>query len=125
MAVLIDSSVWIEYFRNGNNFEKVDFLIDENLVVINDLILTELVPFLKLRNHRNIIDLLFNLNRIPVDVDWCQLIEFQYICLKNGLNGVGIPDLIIAQNVAQHNCKFYSLDKHLLKMSHLLKFAIF
>ena len=125
MAVLIDSSVWIEYFRNGNNFEKVDFLIDENLVVINDLILTELVPFLKLRNHRNIIDLLFNLNKIPVDVDWLQLIEFQYICLKNGLNGVGIPDLIIAQNVAQHNCKIYSLDKHFLKMSHLLEFANF
>ena len=125
MSVLIDSSVWIEYFRNGNNFEKVDFLIDENLVVINDLILVELVPFLKLRNHRKIIDLLFNLNRISIDVDWGQLIEFQYICLKSGLNGVGIPDLIVAQNVVQHNCKIYSLDKHFLEMSQLLEFAIF
>ena len=45
MSVLVDTSVWIEYFRSGNNFEKLDFLIDENLVVTNDLILAELIPF--------------------------------------------------------------------------------
>lgn len=51
MSVLVDTSVWIEYFRSGNNFEKLDFLIDENLVVTNDLILAELIPFLKIRNQ--------------------------------------------------------------------------
>ena len=125
MSVLIDSSVWIEYFRNGNSFEKVDFLIDENLVVINALILAELVPFLKLKNHRNLIGLLSNINKLSVDLDWNQLVDFQYTCLKNGLNGVGIPDLIIAQNALQFNCKIYSLDKHFREMSSLLKFEIF
>ncbi len=125
MSVLIDSSVWIEYFRNGNSYEKVDFLIDENLVVINYLILAELVPFLKLKNHRKLIGLLSNVNKLTVNIDWTQLVEFQYTCLKNGLNGVGIPDLIIAQNAVQHNCKIYSLDKHFLEMSKLLKFDVF
>ncbi len=125
MSVLIDSSVWIEYFRNGNSYEKVDFLIDENLVVINYLILAELVPFIKLKNHRKLIGLLSNVNKLTVNIDWTQLVEFQYTCLKNGLNGVGIPDLIIAQNAVQHNCKLYSLDKHFLEMSPLLKFEIF
>ena len=41
MSVLVDTSIWIEYFRIGNNFEKLDFLIDENLIVINDLILAD------------------------------------------------------------------------------------
>ena len=125
MSVLIDSSVWIEYFRNGNSYEKVDFLIDENLVVINDLILAELVPFLKIRNHLKLIGLLSNVHRGSVDVDWNQLVDFQYTCLKNGLNGVGIPDLIIAQNAVQHNCKIYTLDKHFLEMSKLFGFEIF
>ena len=49
MSVLVDTSVWIEYFKNGNNLDKLDFLIDENLVLINDLILSELVPFLRIR----------------------------------------------------------------------------
>lgn len=52
MSVLVDTSVWAEYFKNGNNFEQLDFLIDENLVVTNNLILAELIPFLKMRNQK-------------------------------------------------------------------------
>lgn len=51
MSALVNTSIWIEYFRSGNNSEKLDFLIDENLVVINGLILAELVPSLKVRNQ--------------------------------------------------------------------------
>jgi hypothetical protein len=35
MSVLVDTSVWVAYFRSGNGCEKLDFLIDENLIVIN------------------------------------------------------------------------------------------
>lgn len=125
MSTIIDSSVWIEYFRNGNNAEKVDFLIDENLVVTNDLILTELTPFLKLKRQHNLIKLLNKINNATIQIVWEQLIEYQYKCIKNGLNGVGIPDLIIAQNAIQHNCKIYSLDKHFTAMSKVFKFDIF
>ena len=62
MSVLVDTSIWIEYFRTGNNPEKLDFLIDENLIVINDLILAELVPSLRVRNQRKIVKLLYNIN---------------------------------------------------------------
>jgi len=55
MPVLVDTSVWIEYFRSGKNSAKLDFLIDENLIVMNDLILAELVPFLRVRNQNKII----------------------------------------------------------------------
>jgi len=55
MSVIVDTSVWIEYFRSGNNSAKLDFLIDEDLIVINDLILAELVPSLKVHNQRKIV----------------------------------------------------------------------
>jgi predicted nucleic acid-binding protein len=125
MSVLIDSSVWIEYFRNGNNYEKVDFLIDENLMVTNDLILAELTPFLKIRKQKALIGLLFNIGKLKIDINWDQLIELQYLCLQNGLNGVGIPDLIIVQNAIQNACKIYSLDKHFFSMSEFFDFEIF
>ncbi|MFH0780440.1 MAG: PIN domain-containing protein [Pseudomonadota bacterium] len=125
MSVLIDSSVWIEYFRNGNNYEKVDFLIDENLVVTNDLILAELTPFLTIRKQKILIDLLFNIGKLKTDIIWDQLIDLQYLCLQNGLNGVGIPDLIIVQNAIQNTSKIYSLDKHFLGMSGFLNFEVF
>lgn len=120
MSVLIDSSVWIEYFRNGNNYEKVDFLIDENLVVTNDLILAELTPFLKIRKQHNLVDLLNNISKVLIDIKWDQIIELQYLCLQNGLNGVGIPDLIIVQNAIQNLSQIYSLDKHFTIMNGFL-----
>ena len=124
MSVLVDTSVWIEYFRGGNNFEKLDFLIDENLVVINDLILAELIPFLKIRNQRKVIKLLNHINKLEIHIEWDQLIEFQYKCLKNGLNGVGIPDLIIIQNAKQNHCKIYSLDNHFKLIKDIVKIKL-
>ncbi len=124
MSVLVDTSVWVEYFRSGNNSEKLDFLIDENLIVTNDLILAELIPFLKVQKQRKLTNLLLNINKVNLSISWGQIIEYQYKCLKNGLNGVGIPDLIIAQNAKQNNCKIYSLDNHFSLMKDILTLKI-
>jgi len=124
MSTLVDTSIWIEYFRSGNNSEKLDFLIDENLIVINDLILAELVPFLKVSNQQKVINLLYNINKLNLLIDWNQIIEFQFKCLKNGLNGIGIPDLIIAQNAKQNRCEIYSLDSHFRLIKDILEFQV-
>ena len=124
MSVLVDTSIWIEYFRTGNNSGKLDFLIDENLIVINDLILAELVPSLRIRNQRKIIRLLKNINNLELSINWNQIIEFQFKCLKNGLNGIGIPDLIVAQNAKQHHSEIYSLDSHFKLMKDILKLQL-
>jgi predicted nucleic acid-binding protein len=120
MSVIVDTSVWIEYFRSGSNSTKLDFLIDEDLIVINDLILAELVPFLKIQNQKNIIKLLFNIKKLDLTLNWDQIIEFQFNCLKNGLNGIGIPDLIVAQNAKQNRCQIYSFDNHFRLMKDIL-----
>ncbi len=124
MSVLVDTSIWIEYFRTGNNSEKLDYLIDENLIVINDLILADLVPSLRIRNQRKIIRLLKNINNLELSINWNQIIEFQFKCLKNGLNGIGIPDLIVAQNAKQNHCEIYSLDSHFKLMKDILKLQL-
>ncbi len=60
MSVLVDTSIWIEYFR-----------------------------------------LLHKINKLEIVINWSQLIDYQYKCIKNGINGIGIPDLMIAQNAKQ------------------------
>ncbi|MBU4177184.1 MAG: PIN domain-containing protein [Desulfurivibrionaceae bacterium] len=124
MPILVDTSVWIEYFRHGKNLERLDFIIDENLVVTNDLILAELIPFLKIRKQNKIISLLHNINKLPININWEQIIEFQHKCLKNGLNGVGIPDLIIAQNAKQNGCEVYTLDNHFQLIKNIVKLEL-
>ena len=124
MSVLVDTSIWIDYFRGGNDSLQMDFLIDENLLVINDLILTELIPFLKIRNEMRVIDLLNNINRLELSINWNEITDYQYKCLRNGLNGVGIPDLLIAQNAKQNGCKIYTLYNHFYLMKDILSLWI-
>jgi hypothetical protein len=119
MQVLVDSSVWIDYFRNGDNSSRLDGLIDDNIIVINDIILAELVPFLKIKNETKIIRLLGAIKKMPLNIAWDEIIQFQVDCLQSGINGVGIPDLLIAQNARQNQCHLYSLDKHFHVLSQL------
>jgi len=112
MSVLVDSSVWIEYFRGSSNQGKLDFLIDEDLVVVNELILAELIPALHLKRQQKLIALMHEITCPPLAVDWDDLTQMQITCLRHGINHVGIPDLMIAQHAIQNHLELYSHDKH-------------
>ena len=112
MPVLIDTSVWIDYFRTGLLTHVLDPLLSENQVLTNDLILAELLPYLEVRRQNSLITLLKQVERLPLEIDWEEIINLQVCCLKNGFNGLGIPDLIIAQIAMQHSVPVLSRDKH-------------
>jgi len=118
--VLVDTSVWIDYFRSGNQSAELDVLIDLNVIITNDLILAELIPFLKLKGQVKVIKLFNEIKRMPLKIDWGDIIESQWLCLKSGSNGIDIPDLIIAQNAKENGCDVFSLDKHFLMLSQIL-----
>ena len=124
MEVLVDTSVWIDYFRGDTNAQDLDLLIDENLLATNDLILTELIPYLKIKKQTKVIALLNEIKKLPLDIQWAEIIDYQVKCLKGGANGIGIPDLIIAQNAKQQNCKVYTLDKHFRLLNKILKLKL-
>jgi len=112
MKVLVDSSVWVAYFRGTDELPLVDWLIEEDMVVTNDLILAELTPLLLVHRERRLVGLLHDIERFPLTLDWDGIIQLQVTCLRNGINKVGIPDLVIAQFAMQNNLSLFSLDKH-------------
>ena len=120
--ILIDSSVWVDYLKsnNSNIQKKFEILIDNGLVCTNELILAELIPALLSRKEKEIIDILYSVQKIPLDIHWQEIITWQYHCIKKGFNHVGLPDLIIAQNAVQNNLSLFSLDKH---FSQIVKIA--
>lgn len=125
MSVLVDTSVWIEYFRNAEQSDVLEMLIEENLVVTNELILAELIPALQIRKLSELITLLREIKRQPMNIDWNDIIKMQTLCLNNGRNGVGIPDLIIAQNSIQGDLRLLSNDKHFFIISKFLSLDIY
>ena len=125
MQVLVDSSIWIDYFRGGGQSGSVDALIDANLLYTNDVILAELIPALRLKRHYRVVNLLKEIALLRLEIDWDELIAIQTQCLQNGLNGIGIPDLIVAQNAKQNQCLVYSLDRHFAYLSDYLGFGLY
>lgn len=109
---LIDTSIWIDYFKSGSVSTLMDDLISENLLVCNEIILAELIPYLQIKSQTELIALLRQIKRLPLSINWPDITQLQYQCLKSGINGIGIPDLIIAQNAMQFDLPIYSLDKH-------------
>jgi len=124
MNILVDSSIWIDYFRSGKNSEMLDDYIDQNLICTNYLILSEIIPSLKIKKQSKVINLLYNINRIPLNLDWSKIIDLQTKCLKNGINKVGIPDLIILDNVLQNDLTLYTLDNHFFLIQKFVQFSI-
>lgn len=115
--VLVDSSVWISYFRDSNSHNALSKLISNNQICTNDLILSELLPHLKMKKQNEVIDGLLQIDCIPLDIHWDTIINLQIQNLKFGINRVGIPDLIILENAVANNLILYTEDKHFRLMS--------
>ncbi|WCL50700.1 PIN domain-containing protein [Leptospira sp. GIMC2001] len=125
--VLVDSSVWIDYFRGRNSHvEKIiDQLIELDIIFTNDLILAELFPliiFNKLTKLKNCLEIV---PKFQLNIQWDQIINYQILNIKSGINKVGIPDLIIAQNAIQNNSILFSLDRHFELMSKNLNLKLY
>ena len=123
--ILVDSSVWIEYFKGNDRTLPLNKLLDLNNICINDLILAELLPSINHKKENVLKELLLTITKVPLNVNWNTIIYMQTQNLKNGINKVGIADLIIAQNVIDNDLELYTLDRHFELMSELQDFRMF
>lgn len=121
--VLIDTSVWIEYFKKGG-IPKLDRLIEEDLACINELILTELAPSLLMKKETEILEGLQAIEMIPLNIDWAIIRDYQLMNLKNGINKIGIPDLIILNQIIDRKISLFSFDKHFQLMQNILTYDL-
>lgn len=122
--ILIDSSVWIDYFKYGKN-GFLDDLIREDFVVTNEIILTELIPYCMKIGQHELVESLQSLPLLPLNIDWQIIQLMQFKNLENGINGVGIPDLIILQQVIDRRIVLWTADKHFYAMQACFNFELF
>ena len=123
--ILVDTSIWIDYFRSKGKHTILDELITNNQVCTNDLILAELIPFIHSKGNEKLVESLLSLIIYRIHIDWDQIIKFQIINLQNGINRVGIPDLIILENVIDNDLFLFTADKHFHLMTKLFHLKLF
>ena len=122
MVSLVDSSVWITFF--AGEASSLDQLLEEGEACLSEIILMELQPFLHIHRDQKIIDLLETVKRVPMRVDWAELRMIRIEILQNGINKVGIPDLIILQQALQNNLPICSFDKQFKLMKEIFDFEL-
>ena len=123
--ILVDTSIWIDYFRNGNTADALDKLIESDMICINDVILSELLPSINQRHEEELKELLLSFPKLQMKIDWNEIVFMQTENLRNGINRVGLPDLIIAQNTIQNKVKLFSCDRHFQLIKNLFPLQLF
>ncbi len=119
-GILVDTSVWIAYFRGDECTRRLDEDIDANTICTNELILSELLPQIRLKKENDLAEILGTVKKLPLEINWEQIRDYQLINLQNGIDKVGVPDLIIYQNAIMTGATLLSLDKHFqLMASHI------
>ena len=123
--ILVDSSVWIEYFKGTERAILLNELIDNNSLCINDLILAELLPAINQRKEVQLREMLMSVAKAELKINWNQIVYMQTQNLLHGINKVGIPDLLIVQNAIDNNLQLFSYDKHFWLMSEMFDLRLF
>ena len=62
------------------------------------MILSELLPLIRLRKVNDLAETLNTVKKLSLEINREQIRDYQLINLRNGINNVGIPDLIVYQN---------------------------
>ena len=113
MKYIIDSCVWIDYFKYKKYFQEISDLLINNLSFVNKIILAELIPSAQVFREDEFIACLSGINVVPLDIDWDEIIEIQYECIKSGINKLGLLDIAIAQNAKQNSMGIFSSNRHM------------
>ena len=117
--VLVDTSLWIDFFRGNAVASALHTLIESNQIAINELILAELLPSIVVKKEDNLHRLLLAVRKVELRIDWQEITRMQTRNLESGNNPVGIPELIIAQNALQNELILFENDKHFRNMKSL------
>lgn len=123
--VLVDTSIWIDFFRGNKTAKPLVELIEDGRIVTNDLILAELIPSIEHKREQNLKELVLSIERVELQIDWARITRMQHENLVNGFNNVGIPDLMIAQNAIDHDLVVFENDKHFHPMAKLFGLKLF
>ncbi|MDR1935796.1 MAG: PIN domain-containing protein [Candidatus Accumulibacter sp.] len=117
MNYIVDSCVWIDFFREKLHFHEISGLLIDNLAATNEVILAELIPSARANNEHDFIDCISGINVASLTIDWNEIIEIQYRCVKSGIHKLGLLDIVIAQNAKQNNMGIFSTDRHMILLS--------
>ena len=113
--ILIDTSIWINYFRNKSDTfsRQVDNLLSQNQIYVPRIVIAELIQGAKSdREVAAVKEFLEAFHIIDQKEDaWIRAGELSYNLKKKGKR-VNLTDCYITIIAEQCGCKIFTLDEH-------------
>ena len=112
--VLVDTSIWIEFFKPKSDIgDKLEKLIKENSVWTCGIVLFELVQGTKSDHEKSkILGILSDLKYIEMTLLlWRKAGELSVSLKQKGMN-LPLSDIFIATIAIEHHLHVFTLDKH-------------
>ena len=126
--VLIDTSVWINYFKDGDKkfAEKVDEVLTFPDVYVPKVVLAELIQGAKSEREISVIEEFIGAFKIidQTEDTWLKAGRLSFSMKKKGIT-VNIVDCYIAVIANENNCMIFSLDEHFKSIKKFLRLEMF
>lgn len=125
--ILIDTSVWIEYFKGSPNqlSEKVDEILTLSDVYVPRVVIAELIQGARSEKEISVIEEFIEAFNIidQTEDTWLKSGRLSFSMKRKGIT-VNIIDCYIAVMARENNCKIFSLDEHFRKIKKFLRFEL-
>ncbi|MCE5252097.1 PIN domain-containing protein [bacterium] len=112
--VLVDTSIWIEFFRGKENIRLVvENLLDNRLICCTGLIMGELLQGAKTEKEICVLkDFLDCFEFLPEKTEqWLQAGRLSFDLRRKGIT-VGLSDCFLAVLAVHHNVSIFTRDDH-------------
>lgn len=125
--VLIDTSIWIDYFRGGNEeiLKKTDQLLSYASVYVPKVVMAELIHGAKSEKEVAVIESFVEAFNIidQTENTWIKAGTLSFSMKRRGVY-VNLVDCYIAVLAEEYHCKIFSLDEHFKEIKRFLKIEI-
>jgi predicted nucleic acid-binding protein len=122
--VLIDTSVWIAYFKENDRLfsEKVDQLLTHFEIFVPQVVLAELMQGAKSEKEISVIAEFIEAFRIidQTEDTWMEAGRLSYSMKKKGTT-IHLMDCYLAILAMENQCRIFSLDEHFKLIKNFLK----
>ncbi|OOV40222.1 pilus assembly protein [Leptospira kirschneri serovar Pomona] len=115
--ILVDTSVWIEFFRgNEPYYSELKELIESSEVLVHEVIFGELLQGCKNKNEVSfILEYWKNLNTLTSDGSFLSAGKLSFES-KHIDKGIGLIDSVLINEVRSNKLRLWTLDKKILNV---------
>ena len=109
--ILVDTNIFIEYYKNNPAICKILEHIDPQEIVVSDVVCAEL--YFGARNKQELADIVFDMEKLTVltifpNISKLAVDLVKQYCLSHKLK---LPDAQIAATALLHNAELFTLNK--------------